>query len=132
MTTLDRNRPYGTIYGSHMGASFTQDDNLFNGAGELIGEPKPAPKAAPAPKAEKPAKAAKEPEEAPVAPEPKASDDGPSGPAIPLTADEKVDLKGWAAGKVKVPWHILSNAVMAHYSERPRNSEHAREIILAE
>lgn len=51
MTTLDRSRPFGTLYGSKEGlppgAYYTQDGEYFTFKGELTGE---ATKANPAPK----------------------------------------------------------------------------------
>ena len=42
MSKLDKNLPYGTIYG-HEFAAFEQDGKLFDGAGNLANPPDPEP-----------------------------------------------------------------------------------------
>jgi hypothetical protein len=39
MRTLDRNRPYGEVFGSDTGARFTQDGVDFYGDGRQVGAP---------------------------------------------------------------------------------------------
>lgn len=66
MSTLDRSRPFGTIYPAGE-AAYEQDGRLFDAAGNMLGEPVPASIAGLTPR--KPGRARKE-VEAPAAPAP--------------------------------------------------------------
>lgn len=63
MTTLDRSRPFGTIFGDDAGRMFEQDGQYFRGDGSRWSDP-----AAPAPVADKPATPAKKAGTKPAAP----------------------------------------------------------------
>ena len=115
LASLDKSRPYGEIRGEHP-ACYEQDGMLFDSEGQSITD---GPKA--------PVKAA------PPAPAPKAPE--PEKPAETATVIDEptigVDLKSYAFGTSKAPWHMVVKAVTDAYGVTPANKEEAVKIIRA-
>lgn len=96
MKTLDRSRPFGTIYPIHEGASFEQDGLFFDAQGNQCGaQPAEVPAEAPAEKqaekqaARKPGRPRKSVPEAPEAPTVPA--EAPAEPVNPEIAAQLAD-----------------------------------------
>ena len=119
--TLDKSRSYGEIIGQHfvgrVQVSYEQDGMMFDSEGQSIASDKAAAKAEPAPVIE--AKKAKKAEMKPVEEAVVVIDEPTIG----------VDLKSYAKGNAKAPWHMVVKAVTDAYGVTPANKDEAIKII---